>query len=237
MIINENGIYTNKDNVDTIKWVLDDLIEDEHVRLCRLLNMSYTMNVNEDVTVGMTVVDGVVYDGTNRIYPPASLDDRLSNIVNKLNIIEDPFKLSLSDYKQYLIDKSKMNLKLFLDDNPLEYNGGLYTMSEDKQTQLLATLNTYDTITRLNNDMSKLNETLPDEEKHQLIPNILTWNERGKPCTEWIYEDLLQLFFTMFGMVKKLVVKQQYLEISINNLNTREELDALDLTFSYNDFL
>lgn len=166
-----------------------------------------------------------------------SLDDRVSNIVNKLNIVEDPFKLSLSDYKQYLIDKSKMNLKLFLDYNPLEYNGVLYTMSEDKQTQLLATLNTYDTIERLNNDMIKLNETLPDEEKHQLIPNILTWNERGKPCTEWIYEDLLQLFFTMFGMVKKLVVKQQYLEVSINNLNTREELDVLDLTFSYNDFL
>lgn len=227
----------NKDNIDTIKWVLDDLIEDEHIRLCRLLNMSYSMTVNEDVSVGMTVVNGVVYDGTNRIYPPASLDDRVSNIVDKLNIIEDPFKLSLSDYKQYLIDKSKMNLKLFLDYNPLEYNGGLYTMSEDKQTQLLATLNTYDTIKRLNNDMIKLNETLPDEEKHQLIPNILTWNERGKPCTEWIYEDLLQLFFTMFGMVKKLVVKQQYLEVSINNLNTREELDALDLTFSYNDFL
>lgn len=233
----KTAFIQNIDNVDTIKWILDDLVEDEHVRLCRLLNMSYSMTVNEDVSVGMTVVNGVVYDGTNRIYPPASLDDRVSNIVNKLNIIEDPFKLSLSDYKQYLINKNKMNLKLFLDYNPLEYNGGLYTMSEDKQTQLLATLNTYDTIERLNNDMIKLNETLPDEEKHQLIPNILTWNERGKPCTEWIYEDLLQLFFTMFGMVKKLVVKQQYLEVNINNLNTREELDALDLTFSYNDFL
>lgn len=233
----KTAFIQNKDNVDTIKWILDDLVEDEHIRLCRLLNMSYSMTVNEDVVVGMTVVNGVVYDGSNRIYPSVSLDDRVSNIVNKLNIVEDPFKLSLSDYKQYLIDKSKMNLKLFLDYNPLEYNGVLYTMSEDKQTQLLATLNTYDTIERLNNDMIKLNETLPDEEKHQLIPNILTWNERGKPCTEWIYEDLLQLFFTMFGMVKKLVVKQQYLEVSINNLNTREELDVLDLTFSYNDFL
>lgn len=227
----------NKDNIDTIKWILDDLVEDEHIRLCRLLNMSYSMVVDDSVTVDMTVVNGVVYDGENRIYPPPNINDRISNIVDKLNIVEDPTKLEINEYKQYLIDKSKMNLKLFLEYNPLEYNGGFYTMSEAKQTQLLATLNTYDTIKRLNNDMIKLNETLPDEEKHQLIPNILTWNERGKPCTEWIYEDLLQLFFTMFGMVKKLVVKQQYLEVNINNLNTREELDALDLTFSYNDFL
>lgn len=227
----------NKDNIDTIKWIIDDLVEDEHIRLCRLLNMSYSMVVDDRVTVDMIVINGVVYDGENRIYPPPNINDRISNIVDKLNIVEDPTKLEINEYKQYLIDKSKMNLKLFLEYNPLEYNSGLYTMSEDKQTQLLATLNTYDTIKRLNNDMIKLNETLPDEEKHQLIPNILTWNERGKPCTEWIYEDLLQLYFTMFSMVKKLVVKQQYLEVSINNLNTREELDALDLTFSYNDFL
>lgn len=227
----------NKNNVDTIKWIIDDLVEDEHIRLCRLLNMSYSMVVDDRVSVDMTVINGVVYDGENRIYPPPNINDRISNIVDKLNIVEDPTKLEINEYKQYLIDKSKMNLKLFLEYNPLEYNGGLYTMSEDKQTQLLATLNTYDTIKRLNNDMIKLNENLPDEEKHQLIPNILTWNERGKPCTEWIYEDLLQLYFTMFSMVKKLVVKQQYLEVNINNLNTREELDALDLTFSYNDFL
>lgn len=227
----------NKDNIDTIKWIIDDLVEDEHIRLCRLLNMSYSMVVDDSVAVDMIVINGVVYDGENRIYPPPNINDRISNIVDKLNIVEDPTKLEINEYKQYLIDKSKMNLKLFLEYNPLEYNGGLYTMSEDKQTQLLATLNTYDTIKRLNNDMIKLNETLPDEEKHQLIPNILTWNERGKPCTEWIYEDLLQLFFTMFGMVKKLVVKQQYLEVNINNLNTREELDSLDLTFSYSDFL
>src|SRR5574343_374765 len=225
----------NKNNVDTIKWIIDDLVEDEHIRLCRLLNMSYSMVVDDRVSVDMTVINGVVYDGENRIYPPPNINDRISNIVDKLNIVEDPTKLEINEYKQYLIDKSKMNLKLFLEYNPLEYNGGLYTMSEDKQTQLLATLNTYDTIKRLNNDMIKLNENLPDEEKNQLIPNILTWNERGKPCTEWIYEDLLQLYFTMFSMVKKLVVKQQYLEVNINNLNTREELDALDLTFSYND--
>lgn len=233
----KTAFIQNKNNVDTIKWIIDDLVEDEHIRLCRLLNMSYSMVVDDRVTVDMIVINGVVYDGENRIYPPPNINDRISNIVDKLNIVEDPTKLEINEYKQYLIDKSKMNLKLFLEYNPLEYNGGLYTMSEDKQTQLLATLNTYDTIKRLNNDMIKLNETLPDEEKHQLIPNILTWNERGKPCTEWIYEDLLQLYFTMFGMVKKLVVKQQYLELNINNFNTREELDALDLTFSYNDFL
>lgn len=227
----------NKDNIDTIKWIIDDLVEDEHIRLCRLLNMSYSMVVDDSVTVDMIVINGVVYDGENRIYPPPNINDRISNIVDKLNIVEDPTKLEINEYKHYLIDKSKMNLKLFLEYNPLEYNGGLYTMSEAKQTQLLATLNTYDTIKRLNNDMIKLNETLPDEEKHQLIPNILTWNERGKPCTEWVYEDLLQLFFIMFGMVKKIVIKQQYLEMSINNSDTREELDALDLTFSYNDFL
>lgn len=227
----------NKDNIDTIKWIIDDLVEDEHIRLCRLLNMSYSMVVDDSVTVDMIVINGVVYDGENRIYPPPNINDRISNIVDKLNIVEDPTKLEINEYKQYLIDKSKMNLKLFLEYNPLEYNGGLYTMSEAKQTQLLATLNTYDTITRLNNDMIKLNETLPDEEKHQLLPNILTWNERGKPCTEWVYEDLLKLFFIMFGMVKKIVIKQQYLEMSINDSDTREELDALDLTFSYNDFL
>lgn len=227
----------NKNNVDTIKWIIDDLVEDEHIRLCRLLNMSYSMVVDDSVTVDMIVINGVVYDGENRIYPPPNINDRISNIVDKLNIVEDPTKLEINEYKQYLIDKSKMNLKLFLEYNPLEYNGGFYTMSEAKQTQLLATLNTYDTITRLNNDMIKLNETLPDEEKHQLLPNILKWNERGKPCTEWVYEDLLKLFFIMFGMVKKIVIKQQYLEMSINNSDTREELDALDLTFSYNDFL
>jgi hypothetical protein len=233
----KTAFIQNKNNVDTIKWIIDDLVEDEHIRLCRLLNMSYSMVVDDRVAVDMIVINGVVYDGENRIYPPPNINDRISNIVDKLNIVEDPTKLEINEYKQYLIDKSKMNLKLFLDYNPLEYNGGFYTMSEAKQTQLLATLNTYDTITRLNNDMIKLNETLPDEEKHQLLPNVLTWNERGKPCTEWVYEDLLQLYFTMFVMVKKLVVKQQYLEVNINNLNTREELDALDLTFSYNDFL
>lgn len=233
----KTAFIQNKNNVDTIKWILDDLVEDEHIRLCRLLNMSYSMVVDDSVTVDMIVINGVVYDGENRIYPPPNINDRISNIVDKLNIVEDPNKLEINEYKRYLIDKSKMNLKLFLEYNPLEYNGGFYTMSEAKQTQLLATLNTYDTITRLNNDMIKLNETLPDEEKHQLLPNILTWNERGKPCTEWVYEDLLKLFFIMFGMVKKIVIKQQYLEVSINDSDTREELDALDLTFSYNDFL
>jgi hypothetical protein len=233
----KTAFIQNKNNVDTIKWIIDDLVEDEHIRLCRLLNMSYSMVVDDSVTVDMIVINGVVYDGENRIYPPPNINDRISNIVDKLNIIEDPTKLEINEYKQYLIDKSKMNLKLFLEYNPLEYNGGFYTMSEAKQTQLLATLNTYDAITRLNNDMIKLNETLPDEEKHQLLPNVLTWNERGKPCTEWVYEDLLKLFFIMFGMVKKIVIKQQYLEVSINDSDTREELDALDLTFSYNDFL
>ena len=202
-----------------------------------LPDITYSMIVDETVKVGMIFRDYKIYDelGKNLIYPPTLPIDKLNQISSKLdeltfNIDED--SLSLEDLKKYRITKSKINLKTYLENNPYEFNGKYYAITEDKQTQLKAVLDTYENVIALNKRISDYNLTDAGiANPKQLIECSLTWNETGKACEDWTYDDLLTLFFNIFYTVKTLVTKQQHMEIDINNCISIDEVKVVNIVF------
>jgi len=189
----------------------------------RFTNSDYALFVNNTVKIGMAYdpETGIIYDDKHiRVYPPQSSEERLVNLdkaVKKLTFDVDIYSpdISISDAKDYLIRKNKNNLENYLYEHPLVRDGKVYTVTSDKQNQLTGLLNAYNYAKSIGVELS------------------LSWNETGKTCQRYSYEDLVQLYLTMLAYVKPIVTYQQEVELDIRSAGSKEEAAEADIYFTH----
>ena len=181
-----------------------------------ILNYSHAIAVDETVKVGMSFIDGVIYNNKEQIYPsPTAMEQitKLSNVISEITYSVDENSLDVDALKTYFIKKNKNNLAEYLENHPMTFNEKVYTITEDKQNQLTGILNayTYANAVGLNIELS--------------------WNEMGEECKPYTFEELVAIYLQMLNVVKPIVTYQQHTEIAIKNATTKEELLLIDITF------
>ena len=115
----------------------------------------------------------------------------------------------LSVVKQQKIAKSKIDLQNHLLSHPLQWTDGeTYSITEDKQNQLMGTLMT-----------AQLDRKKPE------------WNTSGGVCREWELAELTGLAVAIKDRVKALVKYQQTKEVMMNKAKTLEELNSIIVNY------
>lgn len=131
----------------------------------------------------------------------------------------DPSQMDLDTLKEYLVDKSKENLEAFLEQNPItsschQNTPAVYTITFDKQTQLNSAI-----------ALCKIHEQLGDS----YTPS---WNCHNGQCTyDWTKTELVKLAIEIEAFVKPYISKQQSMESQIRNASTKEDAQAVSITF------
>ena len=213
---NVNEITNGEYRVERVIEVSDSKTLDD---IRRAFNYSYVIMVNDDVKENMIydiTKNIIVNELGNQIYPPATPDEqliRMKQAVDELTFNVNVNNLKLEELHDYLIRKSKKNLEDYLYNNPMIIEGKSYTVTSDKQSQLTGMLNAY-------NYAKDIGIELP-----------LTWNETGKECEPYTYEQLVQLYLKMLSYVKPLVSYQQGIEVEIRKTSSPEQALALDISF------
>lgn len=200
---------------------VDDSKSLEAIR--RFTMSDYALFVNDKVKVGMIYnpETGVISDEKGkRVYPPESSEEKIDNLdktVRKLvfNVDIDSPDITINEVQEYLIGKSKYNLENYLLNHPLVYNGKTYTVTSDKQNQLTGLLNAYNYAKSIGVELS------------------LSWNETGKPCERYTYEQLVNLYLSILAYVKPIVTYQQWAEVAIRSAGSKEEAANVDINFEY----
>lgn len=125
----------------------------------------------------------------------------------------------LNDLKTKKIQESKLKLAEFLESTTIPstcHKGevGYYSITNEKQQQLANMI---------------LTTTMAAQSEISYQPS---WNQSGQPCTyDWTLEELQQLAFEIESVVRPLVFSQQTIETQINNAETTEEIDNIDITY------
>lgn len=123
---------------------------------------------------------------------------------------ENPEPNYLEENKNIKIQKSKEDLAVYLENNPLQWTDGeYYSITQEKQNQLTSKIMAATMAKTLSADYN------------------LTWNSTGEVCKEWTLEDLSALAFAIDKRVTKLVTYQQTKEVEMKNAETQEELDSI----------
>lgn len=212
----ESSYYT----VDKIADVSSRQSADD---LAKNFSYDYVMIVDQSVKKGMifnpesNIITNVQGD---TVYPPTSATENISKLQNEIAELTynvDESKLSLEELKDYLIRKNKKNLSDYLYNHPMTYNNKTYTITEDKQSQLTGLLQAYQYAKAIGLDIE------------------LSWNETGGECTPYTFEELVEIYLQMLNIVKPIVTYQQHIEIEIRNAETKEEIQAIDITFENYD--
>lgn len=120
----------------------------------------------------------------------------------------------LQESKSFRIQQSKDQLQDYIQSHPLIWTDGkAYTVTQEKQTQLLNTLTGY-------------------QITHQLYSNEpLYWNAAGEESTIWDYSDLCKLASAIEGYIHTLVEYQRQKEAEVNACETEEEVTAVIIDF------
>ena len=175
-------------------------------------------------------------------------DDEIENNTSQVNISSiDTSHIknfsTLDEAKEIMIKQSKLNLANYLESNPLfskcKYKDGrYYTITKEKQNQLISTLVNYmsDILPQLVIGMStaQVNITSPEEFVLTLdnLPQTITWNDCGGVCEIYSYKELYQLKCEIFETVKPLVSIQQIMEVQINNSESIEDVLKINIDYS-----
>lgn len=131
----------------------------------------------------------------------------------------DPSQMDLATLKEYLVGKSKENLETFLFQNPItsschQATSAEYSVTFEKQTQL-------------NNAIALC--TIHEQLGDSYTPS---WNSHNGQCTyDWTKTELVQLAIEIEAFVKPYISKQQSMESQIRNASTKEEAQAVSITF------
>lgn len=132
-----------------------------------------------------------------------------------LEAIKPDAKVELQNAKDEKIAKSKTDLAVFLEENPLTWtDGNKYSVTSEKQQQLT----------------SKIAVAQMAQQAGQ--PYTLTWNTTGDVCQEWTLENLVTLAFAIDAYVTPLVSYQQEKEVEIKNCETVEDVNAIEIDYS-----
>lgn len=127
--------------------------------------------------------------------------------------------VTLEDLKKARIQLSKDNLANYLSENPLfskvKYEDGrYYSVTPSKQQQLTSKLMMYQGYVQAG------------------LNYELTWNDRGNVCEDWDYTQLFALASQIDSYVTPLVKMQQSIEVNIQNANSTEEVENIDVSYS-----
>lgn len=125
----------------------------------------------------------------------------------------DELERQLRLFKNEKIIQSKQQLAEFLENNPLEYNGEYYSVTQEKQSLLTSAIAAYQLKVQAG------------------APAVLKWNTTGDVCREFSLEEITGLVVAITDYVQPRVEKQQALEIQIKNCTTQEELDSIIIDY------
>ena len=138
----------------------------------------------------------------------------------KLTTPVDPSQLDLDELKEYQIAQSKKNFSEYLAQNPVKStcHGGVeaeYTCTLEKQTLL--------------------NNAIAMVEIHAAMGDTAykpSWNTHNGECTyDWTKEELVTLALAIETFVHPLLSQQQAMESKIRAASTKEEVNAVKITF------
>ena len=124
------------------------------------------------------------------------------------------YGVDFKGYREFKVMQTKQMLAGTFD-IPMEFNGGLYSKTPEKQNFLTAQLGLY-----------ALNAQLG-------IPMELTWDNAGGVCEKWELEDLITLANAMQAEIKPLVMAQQEAEVAINGAEDMDEVEYLMTEYAF----
>lgn len=138
-------------------------------------------------------------------------DKELYKLIGK-NTYDKSF-MTVDEYKDYLITKSKENLATYLDNTLMEYNGEYFKVTLEKQLLFMSTFTTQFAVSETN--------TIS-----------IVWNASG------VVEDQLRNYDWCVGFinamnafVNPLVTEQRTFENNVKACTTKQELDAMAIPF------
>ena len=158
-------------------------------------------NFNEDVNLMKEFgYKAVVYDGyLDNKYTTTEVIEEVSDMIIIHKVLDNSEEV-LDDIKNSLIDKTKINLAAYLENNPLisDAKGGVekeYTVTAEKQNQLTSTVADFisnalpyiiQALTKgvLGDDLANYMDELPID---------IYWNSRGDTCEKWKYSEIFKL--------------------------------------------
>lgn len=165
-------------------------------------------------------------DEGKRLLINGSLHDKVilaQNSKLKVQEIEVPDYIgdasTLEEIKEILILKTKENLSIYLANNPIlstvKYEEGrYYSVTMEKQNLLLTNIATYQMAQQAG------------------VECLLTWNDTGKECEVWTYEQLFQLSMEIRTYVAPIISLQQYMETNIKNCNAILDVLKINIDFT-----
>lgn len=129
-------------------------------------------------------------------------------------IIPDTSAEDLLAEKSIRIQRSKDDLKTYLETHPLQWTDGeYYSITSEKQNQLTSKIMAATMAQTMSTDYT------------------LTWNSTGEVCKEWTLTDLYALAFAIDARVTALVSYQQTQEVAMKNAATLDELNSIEVDY------
>lgn len=126
---------------------------------------------------------------------------------------------TLEEIKEVMINLTKTNLTLYLENNPIlstakHSEGRYYNVTMEKQNLLLTNIATYQMALQAG------------------VETPLTWNDTGKECEVWTFEELFQLSMEIRSYVAPIISLQQHLETNIKNCTSITEALKMEVDFT-----
>lgn len=126
---------------------------------------------------------------------------------------------TLEEIKEVMVGLTKTNLTLYLENNPLlstvkHEEGRYYNVTMEKQNLLLTNISTYQMALQAG------------------IDTPLTWNDTGKECEIWSFEELFQLSLEIRTYVAPIISLQQHLETKIKECTSMQEVLKMNVEFT-----
>ena len=161
--------------------------------------------------VTLTVEEPDVADGNSPTFPVVTgCEPDLERWEAWKAVQPDPLVAAKSER----IQKSKDELSAYLETHPITWTDGeQYAITAEKQQQLTSKL------------MAATMAQTMSTDYH------LTWNSTGAVCKEWTISDLTALSFAIDQRVTALVTYQQTQEVAMQNAQTMEELEAVEIDY------
>lgn len=154
------------------------------------------------------------------VFKKTDLEEKVAQLDKKINAVVNEEGMTLEEYKEYKIGKTKKDLNMFLAANPLVSKAhagveGVYSITKEKQDLMTSNYLTY-TI------------------KKQVSPElaVLTWNEAGKECEVWEEQEFIQLVMEIEARVKPLVSYQQTVEAQIREASDKIAVSEIVCDYS-----
>lgn len=160
------------------------------------------------------VANGIVFSNANQ-----ELEDKeIAEVIDQINWTDDIRtqydSLICEQSKPNMVLKTKQDLQIFLSKNPLLWTDGkYYSVTQEKQNLLTSNIATYQIEVQTNPEA------------------IITWNATGEECVQWDIQQLCALAVAIKDYVKPMVTYQQGLEIQINNCQSLEELNSIEINY------